>query len=117
MDVICIAVSTGKKHDFKLFKDSKLHFQNETELIVDKGYQGIFKLHNNSKIPFKAAKNHKLTKEEKSFNSEISKKRIYIEHINRYIKRFRILSSRCRNKRKKFGLRAALICGIYNFQH
>lgn len=26
MNVICIAVSTGKKHDFHLFKDSKLHF-------------------------------------------------------------------------------------------
>lgn len=26
MDIICITVSAGRKHDFRLFKDSKLHF-------------------------------------------------------------------------------------------
>lgn len=41
----------------------------------------------------------------------------FIEHINRYIKRFRILSSRYRNKRRRFALRASLICAIYNLQH
>ena len=117
MNVICISVSAGKKHDFNLFKESKLHFLSNTELIADKGYQGISKLHSNSTIPIKASKKHKLTSEEKLFNSYVSKQRIYIEHINRCIKRFRILSSRYRNKRKKFGLRASLLCGIYNFQH
>ncbi len=117
MDVICIAVSTGKKHDFNLFKDSKLHFFNHTEIIADKGYQGISKCHINSTVPIKKSKKHKLTSEEKPFNSNVSKRRIYIEHINRYLKRFRIMSSRYRNKRRKFGLRASLLCGIYNFQH
>ena len=70
------------------------------ESVEDKGFQGLQKLHANSTIPAKASKNHKLTKEEKKLNREISKRRIYIEHINRYIKRFRILSSRYRNKRK-----------------
>ncbi|MEE1282391.1 MAG: IS5/IS1182 family transposase, partial [Acutalibacteraceae bacterium] len=32
------------------------------------------------------------------------------------IKRFKILSSRYRNKRRRFALRVSLICGIYNFQ-
>lgn len=117
MNVICIAVSSEKKHDFNLFKDSKLHFLSSTELLADKGYQGISKLHSKSTIPVKASKKHKLSSEEKSFNSDVSKRRIYVEHINRYIKRFRIMSSRYRNKRRKFGLRASLLCGIYNFQH
>lgn len=116
-DVLCIAVSVGKKHDFHLFKDSRLHFLSSTELVTDKGYQGISRLHSNSMLPVRATKKHKLTPEEKAFNSAVSKRRIYIEHINRYIKRFRILSSRYRNKRRKFGLRASLLCGIYNFQH
>ncbi len=100
-----------------MFKDSKLHFLSNTEILADKGYQGISKLHSNSTIPVKTSKKHKLTAEEKLHNSDISKRRISIEHINRYLKRFRIMSSRYRNKRKKFGLRASLLCGIYNFQH
>ena len=117
LDVICIATAAGKKHDFSLLKDSRVHFLPRTEVLADKGYQGIAKLHANSTTPVKASKNHELSSEERKTNALISKRRIYIEHINRYIKRFRILSSRYRNKRKKFGLRASLICGIFNFQH
>lgn len=116
LKILCIATAEGKKHDFKLFKESKLHFLKNTLILADKGYLGIDKLHSNSKIPKKKSKKHKLTQEEKAYNSEISKSRIYIEHINRYIKRFKILSSRYRNKRRRFSLRASLICGIYNYQ-
>jgi len=117
MDILSISISKGKAHDFKLFKDSKLHFSSKTEVLADKGYLGISTLHPNSTTPVKKSKSHKLSAAEKAFNSTLSKRRIYIEHINRYIKRFRILSSRFRNKRRRFALRAALICGIYNFQH
>lgn len=73
-------------------------------------------LHRNSTIPVKASKQHPLTAEEKKKNAEIAKRRISIEHTNRYIQRFRILSAHYRNKRRKFTLRASLICGISNFQ-
>ncbi|MBO6179997.1 MAG: transposase [Selenomonadaceae bacterium] len=63
------------------------------------------------------AKKHKLTPNQKKRNSVIEKKRIVIEHVNRYLKRFRLLSSRYRNKQKRFALRFSLIAGIYNFQH
>ncbi|MDR2569905.1 MAG: hypothetical protein LBD23_06365 [Oscillospiraceae bacterium] len=41
--------------------------------------------------------------------------RIYVEHVIRRIKRFKIFSSRYRNKRKRHGLRMSLMRGIYNF--
>lgn len=116
-NILCISVAKGKVHDFSLFKRSKVHFSDHIKVLADKGYQGISELHRNSTTPVKRTKNHKFSRDEKQFNSELSKQRIYIEHINRYIKRFRILSGRYRNKRKKFGLRVSLICGIYNFQH
>lgn len=84
------------------------------KMLEDSGFQGICDYHKNSIIPFRASKKHKLSTDEKVFNRELSKKRIYIEHINRYIKRFRILSSRYRNKRRKFALRVFLICAIFN---
>ncbi len=114
--VICFSISKGKIHDFNLFKKSRLPILKQIKLLADSGYQGICKYHKNSETPLKASKNHKLSASEKAYNRSISKKRIYIEHINRYLKRFRILSSRYRNKRRNFGLRISLICGIYNFQ-
>ena len=117
LNILCIFIGKGRTHDFQLYKNSKTHMAETIESVEDKGFQGLQKLHTNSTIPIKASKNHSLTEEEKRLNREISKRRIYIEHINRYIKRFRILSSRYRNKRKRFGLRVSLTCGIYNFQH
>jgi len=116
MKIICVDISKGKTHDFNLFKKSGLKILIAILLLADSGYQGICKYHSNSNTPVKSSKKHKLSAKEKEFNRNISKKRIYIEHINRYIKRFKILSSRCRNKRKHFGLRVSLICGIYNYQ-
>ena len=116
-NVLCVFVDKGNRHDFQLFKKSSVHFQSKVLVFGDKGYQGFEKLHKYSLIPIKASKKHKLSPDEKAYNRIISKCRIYIEHINRYIKRFRILSSSYRNRRKRFGLRASLICEIYNFQH
>ena len=116
-DVACISVGKGKQHDFNIFQESEVHFTPQTQVIADKGYQGIQKLHANSMVPIKATKDRPLSTLEKLYNKLVSKCRIYIEHINRYVKRFRIFSSRYRNKRKRFALRFSLICGIYNFQH
>ena len=117
LNILCAFCGKGKTHDFQLYKNSKTHMSEKIESVEDKGFQGLQKLHANSTIPVKASKNHKLTKEDKRLNREISKRRIEIEHINRYIKRFHILSYRSRNKWTRFALRASLICGIYNFQH
>ena len=95
---------------------SRVYFSKDVLLIADKGYIDIDKIHSNSLVPKKSTKKHKLTKEDKKYNSIISRRRIYIEHVNRHIKRFRIVSTRYRNKRRKFALRFSLICAIYNFE-
>lgn len=40
-----------------------------------------------------------------------------IEHINRRLKIFKILSERYRNRGHRFGLRFNLICAIYNYEY
>jgi len=104
----------GKTHDFKLFKDSFIGIDDLILLLADSGYQGILELHGNSKTPVKKRKNQELTAEEKSYNRELSKVRIFIENVNRRIKRFKIMSDRYRNKRKRHGLRMTIICGLHN---
>lgn len=86
-------------------------------IIADKGCKGIHKFHSLSLIPIKSSKNRKLNDIEKDFNISLIKRRIFIEHINRYLKRFRIISSRYRNKHRRFSVRFSLICAFYNRQH
>ncbi len=104
----------GSAHDFEIFKQSGVHFLDDILLVGDKGFQGIcapFSL-----TPYKKPKKGTLTAEQKAFNSSLSKFRIFIEHVNRRIKRFKILQMRYRNKQKKHLLRVSLICGIYNHE-
>ena len=114
-EIIALAFSNGKKHDFQLFKDSRFHVKAKTELEADTGYQGLAQIHANSLLPKKRSKNHPLTKQERKDNREISRKRIFVEHAIRFVKRFRILSERYRNRRKRFALHFSLIAGICNF--
>jgi hypothetical protein len=114
--VICVRCEKGRVHDFRLWKESKIGLNKEIEILGDKGYQGIQKIHQNSQIPHKKKKKEKLSKEQKKANRQLSQRRIVIEHIHRRLKIFRILSSRYRNRRRRFGLRLNLIAGIYNYE-
>lgn len=114
--VICVRCEKGRVHDFRLWKESKIRLNKKIEILGDKGYQGIQKLHQNSQIPHKKKKKEKLSKEQKKANRQLSQRRIVIEHIHRSLKIFRILSSRYRNRRRRFGLRLNLIAGIYNYE-
>ena len=114
--VICVRCEKGRVHDFRLWKESKIRLNKEIEILGDKGYQGIQKIHQNSQITHKKKKKEKLSKEQKKANRQLSQRRIVIEHIHRRLKIFRILSSRYRNRRRRFGLRLNLIAGIYNYE-
>ncbi len=116
LEIICYVNGVGKEHDFKIFKKSRLPLSEKIKCLVDKGYQGILKIHKLSEIPKKKTKKRKLTKDEKRKNRELNRQRIVIEHVNRKVKIFKILSEKYRNKRKRFGLRFNLIAGIYNYE-
>ena len=51
MKIICLSFCNGKKHDFRLFKESKVHIQADTLLETDTGYTGITEIHSNSLLP------------------------------------------------------------------
>jgi hypothetical protein len=84
--------------------------------LTDKGYLGIKKLHARSRHPKKKTKKNPLAKQEKRDNREINRERIVVEHINRKIKIFKIMTERYRNRRRRFGLGINLICAIINFE-
>ena len=108
---------TGRTHDFKIYKD-KIRQKISASIRVngDSGFQGIAKFHKNSETPMKKPKKNPLTKEQKANNKRLAKERALVEHINRKLKVFKILGLKYRNRRKRYGLRANLISGIYNFE-
>ena len=83
---------------------------------MDTGYVGIQKFHANSVFPIKRSKKKPLTNVDKVFNRKVSSERVLNEHIIGLIKRFKIVSDRYRNRRKRFGLRFNLIAGICNHE-
>ncbi|PWF32934.1 hypothetical protein DBB30_29980 [Yersinia pestis] len=70
----------------------------------------------NSLLPLKAKRRCKLDPELKTYNQEINKRRIAIEHVFGSLKTFKILAERYRNRAKRLGLRFNLIAGIYNLE-
>jgi len=116
LQVICTAYGSGRQQDFGLFKDSNLEFSEQVDILADKGYQGILKLHSKSFTPVKKRSGKTLTPNQKAYNRELSKARIKIEHVFAKLKVFRILSERYRNRRKRFGLRFNLIASLYNLE-
>ena len=99
-----------------MFKESKFLIQTNVQILADTGYQGIQKIHQNSIIPFKRKRNEILTIEQKKFNHKLSSKRVIVENVIGFLKRFRIISDKYRNRRKRFGLRFNLIASFHNYE-
>ncbi|WP_263858239.1 transposase family protein [Waterburya agarophytonicola] len=55
-------------------------------------------------------------KDQKKYNRELNRLRVAIEHVNRRLKMFKILSFPDRNRHRRFGLRISFIAGIYNYE-
>ena len=114
--ILCTAFAKGRKHDFRLFKESKLPLNPRIQTIVDTGYLGICKIHLNAILPKKRSKKNPLTQDDKLSNHLLSSRRVLNEHVIGELKRFKIIADKYRNRRKRFGLRFNLISGIYNWQ-
>jgi len=57
-----------------------------------------------------------LTLEDKKANRQLASERVSNENVIAMVKRFKIVSDRYRNRRKRFGLRFNLIAGICNWE-
>jgi hypothetical protein len=114
--IICTAFSNGKRHDFRLFKESRIHIHPQINALTDSGYLGLQKLHAKTQMPKKKSKKKPLSKEDKKKNAMLSSERVINENVIGLLKRFKIIADRYRNRRKRFGLRFNLIAGIYNWE-
>jgi len=117
LQILSVRCRKGHEHDFRIFKESKLQIHPEIIKQVDKAYVGIDKIVTNCEIPYKESKLKKLTKEEKKQNKILAKSRIYIEHINRQCKIFRITKETYRGKHKNYSKTWNIIAGLVNLRN
>ena len=109
------AFAKGARHDFSLYKASKVRLRKKTVCLADSGYQGIQALHKKSRTPTKKPKGGQLTAGQKAGTKKLASERVLVENVIRHLKIFRILSERYRNRRRRLMLRVNLIVGFYNY--
>lgn len=114
--IICTTVGQGRRHDFKLYKNSKVRIATNVKILADSGYQGLKKIHSNADLPKKNSKKKPLSKQDKQVNHHISSERVLVENVIRKVKIFRIMAEKYRNRRKRFSLRLNLIAAIINYE-
>lgn len=117
LKILAIHIGKGRRHDFTLFKNSKVFIHPRAKLLADLGYQGIAKYHQNSVLPYKRKKNQPLTVEEKAHNRALAKQRIAIEHVNRRCKVFRIVKETYRGKHKNYSLNWHAVSALVNLRY
>jgi hypothetical protein len=79
--IICTSFGVGRKHDFRLFRESMVHMHPKIKTVGDSGYQGIQRIHTNSEIPKKRSRKNPLTKGDKKLNRKLSQVRVFVENI------------------------------------
>lgn len=114
--ILAVAQERGPVADLVLFKQSNVYLAPEVWVLADSGYQGLHILHPQTVVPVKKPKEASLSPEDQRCNACLAKLRIRVEHVICWLKVFRILKERYRNRRKRLGLRFRLIAGIHNFE-
>ena len=117
LTILSVVVGKGQQHDFLVFKDSRLLLHPDALLLADSGYQGMHKYHQNSTLPVKKKKGQPLSVEYKVHNKALSKQRVFIEHVNRRCKIFRIVKDVYRGKHKNYSLTWNLVAALVNLRY
>ena len=88
------------------------NFSKKQNFIGDKAYIGATK----TVTPKKKPPKRELTPEQKEANKLISKDRIYVEHLIRILKIFRVASERFRLHSGTYKQIILVICGLVRFR-
>lgn len=103
-----VAGKHGPKSDINLFRERKKKFDESQKFNADKAYEGEASI----KTPKKKPKKQELTSEQKEKNKELASERIFVEHIIRLLKIFRVAQERFRLKSRKYEQVIMTICGL-----
>lgn len=108
-DIVDIKIGEkGPVSDIKIFKEQQKKFNPNQQFKGDKAYVGGFQI----STPHKKPRNQELSLEQKEENKVFSSKRIFVEHLIRKLKVFRVASERFRLKRSNYESVISTVCGL-----
>lgn len=108
-DIVGIVVGAkGPTSDISLFGNQQQKFSCLQSFKGDKGYQGG----KNISTPHKKPRHRELTDEQKAENKFFSSNRIFVEHLIRLLKIFRIASERFRLHSHIYEQIILTVCGL-----
>lgn len=98
----------GPRSDSKLFEQTQDELPKRLSFIGDKAYVG----RRNTTTPYKKPPKGELTQEQKEFNRYLSQKRVFVEHVIRVIKIFRIAKEEFRMRSRIYETAIGCVCGL-----
>ena len=108
-DIVEVEVGVpGPTADINLFRKSQEQFDKSQPFSGDKGFQGG----ENITTPHKRKPKRELTQQQKDENNALSSNRIFIEHLIRLLKIFRIASQRFRLNLETYEQIILTVCGL-----
>jgi len=98
----------GPRSDSKLLEQTQAELPEAIGFIGDKAYVG----RNNTTTPIKKPPGGQLTQAQKDFNRQVSQKRVYVEHLIRVLKIFRIAKELFRMRSRMYEMVIGCVCGV-----
>ncbi len=108
-DIVEVEIGVpGPTADINLFRKSQEKFDKSQPFAGNKGFQGG----QNITTPHKRKPKRELSQQQKDENKALSSNRIFIEHLIRLLKIFRIASQRFRLKLETYEQIILTVCGL-----
>jgi hypothetical protein len=108
-DIVDVVIGEkGPRSDSKLFEQTQAELPETLQFIGDKAYVG----RRHTTTPVKKPRGGKLTPAQKEFNRQVSQKRVYVEHVIRVIKIFRIAKEEFRMRARMYEMVIGCVCGL-----
>jgi hypothetical protein len=98
----------GPRSDSKLFEQTQAELPEALSFIGDKAYVG----RRNTTTPHKKPPKGELTQAQKNFNRSLSQQRVYVEHVIRVIRIFRVAKEEFRLRSQMYEVVIGCVCGL-----
>jgi hypothetical protein len=109
VDLVDVVIGEkGPCSDSKLFEQTQQELPEDLSFIGDKAYVG----RDNTTTPHKKPPKGKLTQEQQEFNRQVSQKRVFVEHVIRVIKIFRVAKEMFRMRLGMYEMVIGCVCGL-----
>lgn len=109
LDIVDVVIGEkGPRNDGKLLEQTQTELPEALAFVGDKAYVGK----RNTTVPYKKPPGGKLTEAQKAFNKQLSQKRVYVEHVIRTVKIFRIAKELFRMRSGMYEQVIGCVCGL-----